>query len=70
MTRRKKTRCPGEKPVCSFCARLGQTCVYSGADVVDEGSQLKSMVRVLAEYGEKQAYDYRGGEVSVHDPTM
>lgn len=34
--RRKKTRCPGEKPCCSFCARLGQECTYyapiSGTD--------------------------------------
>ncbi|KAJ5173148.1 hypothetical protein N7492_005741 [Penicillium capsulatum] len=35
--RRKKTRCPGEKPVCSFCERLGQKCVYAGTDV-EEGS--------------------------------
>ncbi|CEO60779.1 hypothetical protein PMG11_05319 [Penicillium brasilianum] len=41
--RRKKTRCPGEKPVCSFCTRLGQTCVYSGTEVVDEGLHLKNM---------------------------
>lgn len=27
--RRKKTRCSGEKPVCSFCLRLGQPCQYS-----------------------------------------
>ncbi|KAH7385815.1 fungal-specific transcription factor domain-containing protein [Pyrenochaeta sp. MPI-SDFR-AT-0127] len=27
--RRKKTRCSGERPVCSFCARLGQTCRYN-----------------------------------------
>ncbi|KAH8649197.1 hypothetical protein BX600DRAFT_442459 [Xylariales sp. PMI_506] len=27
--RRKKTRCPGEKPVCSFCARLSQPCTFS-----------------------------------------
>lgn len=26
--RRKKTRCSGERPVCAFCARLGQTCRY------------------------------------------
>lgn len=26
--RRKKSKCPGEKPECSFCARLGQDCVY------------------------------------------
>ncbi|KAL8868161.1 MAG: hypothetical protein Q9198_008279, partial [Flavoplaca austrocitrina] len=28
--RRKKGRCTGEKPVCSLCARLGQTCAYAG----------------------------------------
>ncbi|KAL3459429.1 hypothetical protein BJX64DRAFT_301280 [Aspergillus heterothallicus] len=27
--RRKKSRCPGEKPVCSFCQRLGQQCAYT-----------------------------------------
>lgn len=27
--RRKKTRCTGERPVCAFCARLGQTCRYN-----------------------------------------
>ncbi|PON24929.1 hypothetical protein TGAM01_v206010 [Trichoderma gamsii] len=27
--RRKKTRCPGERPVCSFCSRLGQACRYN-----------------------------------------
>ncbi|KAI0201588.1 hypothetical protein F4808DRAFT_469283 [Astrocystis sublimbata] len=26
---RKKTRCPGEKPACSSCTRLKQTCSYS-----------------------------------------
>ncbi|KAJ6003370.1 hypothetical protein N7451_005917 [Penicillium sp. IBT 35674x] len=30
--RRKKARCPGEKPVCSTCQRLGQRCSY-GAQV-------------------------------------
>ncbi|KAI9375493.1 hypothetical protein BJX61DRAFT_129432 [Aspergillus egyptiacus] len=30
--RRKKSRCPGEKPVCSFCQRLGQQCVYAPGD--------------------------------------
>jgi hypothetical protein len=30
---RKKSRCPGEKPACSLCARLKQTCVYA-----DDGS--------------------------------
>ncbi|VUC35906.1 unnamed protein product [Clonostachys rosea] len=39
--RRKKSRCPGEKPECSYCQRLGQQCVYkavssgSGSDPTD-----------------------------------
>jgi hypothetical protein len=31
--RRKKTRCPGEKPNCSTCTRLQQPCQYTGYDV-------------------------------------
>lgn len=27
--RRKKVRCGGEKPVCDFCSRLSQMCVYT-----------------------------------------
>jgi len=27
--RRKKVRCTGEKPTCSFCTRLSQECVYA-----------------------------------------
>ncbi|KAI7776897.1 hypothetical protein LA080_004324 [Diaporthe eres] len=26
--RRKKTRCSGERPICAFCARLQQVCIY------------------------------------------
>ncbi|KAI1618688.1 hypothetical protein EDD36DRAFT_39323 [Exophiala viscosa] len=26
--RRKKTKCPGERPACSFCTRLNQRCTY------------------------------------------
>lgn len=29
-TRRKKSRCPGERPACGFCVRLGQQCNYAG----------------------------------------
>lgn len=29
--RRKKTRCPGEKPACSSCVRLKQSCSYPPA---------------------------------------
>lgn len=28
LDRRKKTRCPGERPACSTCLRLHQTCQY------------------------------------------
>ncbi|OQD83454.1 hypothetical protein PENANT_c016G01833 [Penicillium antarcticum] len=34
--RRKKSRCPGEKPVCSYCERLGQRCTYSGDEARSE----------------------------------
>ncbi|OMP86267.1 Regulatory protein CAT8 [Diplodia seriata] len=27
--RRKKSRCPGERPSCSHCSRLAQTCYYA-----------------------------------------
>lgn len=30
--RRKKTRCPGERPRCSNCTRLGQSCRYPAAE--------------------------------------
>lgn len=45
--RRKKTKCPGEKPICSFCERLRQKCVYTGsAETIDESSEFaKNMVR-------------------------
>jgi hypothetical protein len=29
VSRRKKSRCPGEKPICSHCARLRQNCFYA-----------------------------------------
>ncbi|RVX67964.1 hypothetical protein B0A52_08374 [Exophiala mesophila] len=31
--RRKKSRCSGEKPVCSFCARLKQECSYDDGPI-------------------------------------
>ncbi|KAI3559142.1 hypothetical protein CABS03_07461 [Colletotrichum abscissum] len=35
--RRKKSKCPGERPTCSYCERLGQQCVYNapGGEVPD-----------------------------------
>ncbi|KAF5597825.1 quinic acid utilization activator [Fusarium pseudocircinatum] len=39
--RRKKSKCPGEKPMCSYCERLGQICVYeSGSD--SQGQRARS----------------------------
>ncbi|KAI8412148.1 hypothetical protein FOFC_08774 [Fusarium oxysporum] len=30
--RRKKVKCPGERPICSFCQRLGQACEYKAVE--------------------------------------
>ncbi|KAH7126053.1 hypothetical protein EDB81DRAFT_203261 [Dactylonectria macrodidyma] len=30
--RRKKSKCPGERPICSYCQRLGQECIYSTSE--------------------------------------
>lgn len=38
MERRKKTRCPGERPACSTCTRLKQSCQYSRSYDSWEGS--------------------------------
>ncbi|RYC90178.1 hypothetical protein BFJ63_vAg6888 [Fusarium oxysporum f. sp. narcissi] len=39
--RRKKSKCPGERPICSYCERLGQNCVYeSGSD--GQGQRVRS----------------------------
>ena len=39
-SRRKKTRCGGERPVCSYCARLGQECQYDGVTSEQQVSEL------------------------------
>ncbi|KAF6820636.1 hypothetical protein CMUS01_11525 [Colletotrichum musicola] len=37
---RKKSKCPGERPICSYCQRLGQQCVYNApTDITDTQSQ-------------------------------
>jgi hypothetical protein len=36
---RKKTRCSGERPVCAFCARLGQECSYLDDFYPEPGSE-------------------------------
>ncbi|KAK6213463.1 c6 transcription factor [Colletotrichum tabaci] len=36
---RKKSRCPGERPTCSFCERLGQRCVYNTPGEVPDTQQ-------------------------------
>ncbi|KAG0648866.1 putative transcriptional regulatory [Hyphodiscus hymeniophilus] len=39
--RRKKSRCGGEKPVCSICKRLDQVCVYDSPRNRDHGAARK-----------------------------
>ncbi|KAL6702381.1 hypothetical protein ACN47E_002347 [Coniothyrium glycines] len=35
--RRKKTKCPGERPTCSFCRRLNQACSYGERKLTTSG---------------------------------
>jgi hypothetical protein len=56
--RRKKTRCPGERPRCSNCTRLRQHCRYPSASVYDDGghaaqSSIQSLQARLAELEDK-----------------
>ncbi|KAL0938428.1 uncharacterized protein CTRU02_205038 [Colletotrichum truncatum] len=39
--RRKKSKCPGERPVCSYCERLGQVCVYNASGDAADAQQAK-----------------------------
>ena len=42
--RRKKGRCPGERPICSLCARLGQECFYAGF-IIQNGENRDSVAQ-------------------------
>ncbi|KAL6705200.1 hypothetical protein ACN47E_007160 [Coniothyrium glycines] len=52
--RRKKTRCSGERPICAFCARLGQECQYiddyplDAAVAISFGPALEENARLAA----------------------
>ncbi|WYZ42409.1 hypothetical protein EsH8_VI_000108 [Colletotrichum jinshuiense] len=39
--RRKKSKCPGERPTCSYCERLGQQCVYNVPGEVPDSQQTR-----------------------------
>ncbi|KAJ5634307.1 hypothetical protein N7528_002149 [Penicillium herquei] len=43
--RRKKTRCPAEKPACSSCVRLNQPCLYT---TTSKGSRSGPSVRIIS----------------------
>ncbi|KAL4866618.1 hypothetical protein BDV12DRAFT_131442 [Aspergillus spectabilis] len=43
--RRKKTRCPGERPACSYCKRLGQPCEYAGDEEPDYARKLEQRIK-------------------------
>ncbi|KAL4805429.1 hypothetical protein BDV18DRAFT_161084 [Aspergillus unguis] len=42
--RRKKSRCPGERPSCSSCLRLGQTCEYEGDEEADHVRKMEQRI--------------------------
>ncbi|QRD81193.1 hypothetical protein F9C07_9411 [Aspergillus flavus] len=55
--RRKKARCPGEKPTCSLCQRLGQRCSYGpqaapSRAATTRASPANGQERVLGEAGD------------------
>ncbi|KAL2815223.1 hypothetical protein BDW59DRAFT_166896 [Aspergillus cavernicola] len=43
--RRKKSRCPGERPVCSYCQRLGQPCEYAGDEEPDYARKMEQRIK-------------------------
>lgn len=62
--RRKKTRCPGERPSCSTCTRLYQVCNYAGTSAQSDqrqplGGQL-DMVCLLMSSKERTDSDKEG----------
>jgi hypothetical protein len=70
--RRKKTRCPGEKPRCSNCTRLRQTCQYAGVDDEDddpspEAKRTKTLEDRLAQLEEKLDRVLDGPKTPGHD---
>ncbi|KAG9516791.1 hypothetical protein KCU93_g9015, partial [Aureobasidium melanogenum] len=50
--RRKKSRCPGEKPACSLCTRLKQTCVYADDGSMPEARSAAIERRMNARFSE------------------
>lgn len=46
--RRKKTRCPGERPGCSFCRRLHQDCRYDDDEPTAPSTGLYESVDVVS----------------------
>ncbi|KAL4739211.1 hypothetical protein BDV11DRAFT_215347 [Aspergillus similis] len=42
--RRKKSRCPGERPNCSSCLRLGQICEYAGDEEADYARKMERRI--------------------------
>ncbi|KAE8142486.1 hypothetical protein BDV38DRAFT_294359 [Aspergillus pseudotamarii] len=57
--RRKKTRCPGEKPACSNCVRLKQSCTYIAANFSltrqqDRLAHLEKKIDLILNGGERR----------------
>ncbi|KAH8432052.1 Zn(II)2Cys6 transcription factor domain-containing protein [Aspergillus melleus] len=57
--RRKKARCPGEKPICSLCQRLGQRCSYGSQATPGSGP---ASARRLNEPGEESQAEDAGSQ--------
>jgi hypothetical protein len=51
--RKRKQRCSGDRPACTFCAEKQQTCSYEVADGMTRTEDLKHKVQEATEKGDK-----------------
>ncbi|KAE8373896.1 hypothetical protein BDV26DRAFT_271000 [Aspergillus bertholletiae] len=62
--RKKKTRCPSERPACSSCVRLKKPCIYDKPHPPDRLADLEKKVDLLMGYREQRcAPDYPDEEL-------
>ncbi|KAJ5966572.1 hypothetical protein N7481_013286 [Penicillium waksmanii] len=63
--RRKKARCPGEKPVCSLCQRLGQHCEYGAQAAIGRTRVRKESTSVGLDIDADEPQEHNGSDA--HD---
>ncbi|KAL4996014.1 hypothetical protein BDV10DRAFT_173252 [Aspergillus recurvatus] len=68
---KKKTKCDGQKPTCSFCLRLGAACTYTKSKRESQQLQVQSLEKRLIAYEsllrEIVSQSSQGNRQSIHD---